>query len=159
MRLSDWRSVAPSPAAVSDKVLAAVEPVLEGLGAEPDPPCWIAWGDDPQVRYTVLALGDAGIVVCHVRVNVPQEGPRASGKLVRWSRVQVGELSVEHQGGHTLVNFQVEGQLLRGVDDEAGPVTAFALDVFAGIDGRPLPSSGGAARRPPLPALPPPAGS
>ena len=71
---------------------------------------------------------------------VPQEGPRAAGKLIRWSRVQLGELGVERQAGHTVVNFQVEGQLLRGVDDEVGRVTEFALDVFAGLDGRPFPS-------------------
>jgi hypothetical protein len=144
MRLSDWGSVAPHANAISDKVIATVEPVLMGLGAEHDPPCWIAWGDDPAARYTILAIADAGLVLCSVRVMVPQEGPRAAGKLVRWSRVQVGELGVERQGGHTVVNFQVEGQLLRGVDDELGRVTGFALDVFAGIDGRPFPSRVGA---------------
>ena len=141
MRLSDWRSVAPHANSVSDKVIATIEPVLTGLGAEQDPPCWIAWGDDPAARYTILALADAGLVLCSVRVMVPQEGPRAAGKLIRWSRVQVGELGVERQAGHTVVNFQVEGQLLRGVDDEVGRVTEFALDVFAGLDGRPFPSA------------------
>ena len=43
MRLSDWRSVAPHANSVSDKVIATIEPVLMGLGAEQDPPCWIAW--------------------------------------------------------------------------------------------------------------------
>ena len=153
MRLSDWRSVAPHANSVSDKVIATIEPVLTGLGAEQDPPCWVAWGDDPAARYTVLALADAGLVLCSVRVMVPQEGPRAAGKLIRWSRVQVGELGVERQAGHTVVNFQVEGQLLRGVDDEVSRVTEFALDVFAGLDGRPFPSRasrqgiGGQARR------------
>jgi hypothetical protein len=71
---------------------------------------------------------------------VPQEGPRAAGKLIRWSRVQVGELGVERQAGHTVVNFQVEGQFFRGVDDEVARVTEFALDVFAGLDGRTFPS-------------------
>ncbi len=140
MRLSEWKAVAPNASCVSAKVLRAVEPVLEGLGAEADPPCWVAWGDDPLIRYTILALSEVGLVTCHVRVNVPQEGPRAAGKLARWPRVQVGELSVENQGGHTLVTFQVESQLLRGVDDEGTRVTKFALDLLAGIDGRPLPS-------------------
>ena len=140
MRLSDWRSVAPHAHSVADRVIATIEPVLTGLGAEQDPPCWIAWGDDPAARYTILALADAGLVLCSVRVMVPQEGPRAAGKLVRWNRVQVGELGVERQAGHTVVNFQVEGQLLRGIDDEVGRVTEFALDVFAGLDGRPFPS-------------------
>jgi hypothetical protein len=150
MRLSDWRSVAPHESSMSPKVIATLEPVLVALGAESDPPCWIAWGDDPAARFTVLALGEAGLVVCSVRINVPQEGPRAAGKLVRWGRVQVGELSVERQGGHTLVSFQAEGQLLRGVDDEVERVTEFALDVLAAIDGRPRRAKAAA------PALPPP---
>ena len=144
MRLSDWRSVAPHADSVSDKVVSTIEPVLVGLGAEPDPHCWFGWGDDPAARYTILALADAGLVLCSVRVMVPQEGPRAAGKLIRWSRVQVGELGVERQAGHTVVNFQVEGQLLRGVDDDVARVTEFALDVFAGLDGRPFPSRAGA---------------
>ncbi len=150
MRLSDWRAAAPHASSVSDKVLAAVEPVLVGLGCDPDPPCWVVWGDDPSVRYSILALCEAGVASCHVRVNVPQEGPRASGKLGRWNRVQIGELSVETQGGHTMVSFQLEGQLLRAVDDDARAVTAFALDVMAGADGRPFPSLAeepGAGRR------------
>ena len=148
MRLSDWRSVAPHANSVSDKVIATIEPVLTGLGAEQDPQCWVAWGDDPAARYTVLALANAGLVLCSVRVMVPQEGPRAAGKLIRWSRVQVGELGVERQAGHTVVNFQVEGQLLRGVDDEVVRVTEFALDVFAGLDARPFPSRARAPQEP-----------
>jgi len=168
MRLGDWRTIAPHPSSMADRVIEVIEPVLMGLGSDVDPPCWVAWGDDPAIRYTILALSDAGVVTCHVRVNVPQEGPRASGKLVRWSRVQTGELSVENQGGHTLVSFQVDGQLLRGVDDEAAQVTEFALDVLAGQDGRPMPSltprggSGKAPRRSgakaAVQALPPPGG-
>ncbi len=143
MRLSEWRTTAPHEESVAAKVLATVEPVLLGLGAEADPPCWIVWGDDPLVRYTILALAEVGLVTCHVRVNVPQEGPRASGKLSRWSRIQVGELSVENQGGHSLTSFQVENQLLRGMGRDGDAVTAFALDLFAGLDGRPIPSLAG----------------
>jgi hypothetical protein len=140
VRLSEWRDVAPHRGSMADKVLEAIEPVLVGLGGEEDPPCWVAWGDDPAVRYTIFALSDAGVITCLVRVNVPQEGPRASGRLIRWNRVQTGELSVENQGGHTMVSFQLESQLVRGVDGEAGQVTEFALDVLAGLDGRPFPS-------------------
>lgn len=91
-------------------------------------------------------------------MNVPQEGPRASGKLTRWSRVQVGELSVENQGGHTLTSFQVDTQLMRGVDAEGTRVTSFAIDLFAGLDGRPMASRSGSTERPsqPRPALPAP---
>ncbi len=159
MRLSEWRAEAPDDRSMAPKVLAAMAPVLAGLGAEPDPPCWVVWGDDPGVRYTVLAVAEAGLITCHVRVNVPQEGPRASGKLTRWSRVQVGELSVENQGGHTLTSFQVDTQLMRGVDAEGARVTSFAIDLFAGLDGRPMPSlsRAGARSSPPArPALPAP---
>jgi hypothetical protein len=128
-------------------VMAAVEPVLVALGAASDPPCWVAWGDDPASRYMVLAIGVPGLAVVNVRVNVPQEGPRASGKLVRWNRVQTGELSIDVTGGHRLLGFQVEGQILRGVDAEADAVTQFALEVFAAIDGRELPSVAAEAER------------
>ena len=76
------------------------------------------------------AIADAGLVTCSIRVNVPQEGPRASGKLVRWSRLQVGELSVENQGGHSLVSFQVESQVLRGSDDAADEIAAARPDLI-----------------------------
>ena len=72
----------------------------------------------------------------HVRVNVPGEGPRASGKVVRWSRVQAGELAVEIQGGHRLVTFQVDTQVLTGADDVADRIADFAQALFAAIDGR-----------------------
>ena len=61
MRLSDWRSRSPHREAMGPKVLAAVEPVLAALGAEPDPRCWVAWGDDPAVRYLVLVPTPAGL--------------------------------------------------------------------------------------------------
>ena len=69
-----------------------------------------------------------------MRVNVPGEGPRASGSLVRWNRLQIGELAVEIQGGHRLLNFQLEGVLLRGHDDSADDVAEFAQAVFVAMD-------------------------
>jgi hypothetical protein len=147
MRLSAWRARAPHRDSMNPKVVSVIEPVLVSLGADADPECWVAWGEDPATRYTVLVISQAGLFVTHVRVNVAQEGPRAAGKLVRWNRVQTGELGIEMQGGHRLLSFQVEGQILRAVDDETALVTAFALDVFAAIDGRALPSAArGAAR-------------
>jgi hypothetical protein len=137
MRLSDWRSRAPHKEALTARVQAVVEPVLSSLGAGPDPSCWIAWGDDPGVRYTILAPTPPGLLVVHVRVNVPQEGPRASGKLTRWNRVQIGELALEMAGGHRLLSFQVESQVLRGSDAAADGIAAFALELYAAIDGRP----------------------
>lgn len=136
MRLTEWPARAPLKDIMAPKVLDVAIPVITGLGAEPDPSCWVAWGDDPGVRYMILVPTAAGLLEIHVRVNVPQEGPRASGKLVRWSRVQTGELAIEMTGGHRLLSFQVEGQVLRGTDAEADEIAAFALELFAAIDGR-----------------------
>ncbi len=135
MLLSDWRGIESHAAALTPKVVAAVEPVLTGLGAEADPDCWIVWGDDPS-RFTVLAPTPAGLVNVHVRVTVPQEGPRAGGKLIRWNHVQIGDFSVETQAGHRLLGFQLEGQLLRAVDLEVDRLSVFVLALLAVMDGR-----------------------
>jgi hypothetical protein len=145
MRLSEWGPRAPHKDSLTPRVVAVVAPVLATLGAGADPDCWIAWGDDPAARYLVLAPADAGLVMVNVRVNVPQEGPRASGKLVRWSRVQTGELTVEMASGHRLLGFQVEGQVLRGADEDADAIAAFASGLFAAMDGRPRPAPGASA--------------
>lgn len=147
MRLSEWRTGAPNREALSGRVLDIVVPVLESLGAEEDPHCWVAWGDDPGIRYLILAPTAAGLVTCSVRLALPGEGPRASGKVIRWHRVQVGELAVESTGGHRLVSFQVETQVLRGADAMADRIGAFALALLAAIDGRPLPDLGARKRR------------
>jgi len=140
MRLSGWRTRAPSQDAVAPKVLAVVEGALSALGAEPDPDCWIAWGDDPAARYLVLAPTPAGLIQVNVRVNAPGEGPRAGGKVIRWSRVQLGELAVEIVGGHRLVTFQIDANVLNGSDEVADDISAFAQVLMAAVDGRPLPS-------------------
>jgi hypothetical protein len=139
MRLSDWRAAAPAKDAVAAKVSAVVDPVLQALGAGPDPHCWVAWGEEAANRFTVFVPTDPGLIVCFVRVNVPGEGPRATTKLVRWSKATIGELAVETQAGHRMLSFQLESQVLRGVDAEADRAAAFALRVIAAIDGRPLP--------------------
>jgi hypothetical protein len=148
MRLSEWRAAAPSREAGSQKVAAQIDPVLAALGADDDPHCWIVWGDEPAVRYTILVPTAAGLVTCFVRVNIPGEGTRASAKLVRWNRVQVGELAIEGAEGHRLLSFQVEGHVLRGTDAEADFVAAFALELFAAADGRPRPERPAATGRP-----------
>jgi hypothetical protein len=140
MRLSEWRASAPAREAVAAKVAAVVDPVLTSLGADPDPHCWIAWGDDPASRFTVFVPTEPGLIVGFVRVNVAGDGPRASSKLVRWSRVSIGELSVDTQAGHRMLSFQLESQVLRGVDADADRAAAFALRVIAAIDGRPIPA-------------------
>lgn len=138
MRLSDWRQRAPHKESMTPKVLAVIEPVLASLGAAPDPSCWIVWGEDPGVRYVMLVPTDAGLLQVLVRVNVPGEGPRASAKVIRWGRLQVGELGLEMVSGHHLLGFQVENHILRGSDDEGDAIASFALEVFAQIDGRPF---------------------
>lgn len=139
MRLSDWRGSSPTRESMTLKVLAVVEPILTAMGAEVDPSCWVVWGDDPAIRYTILVPTPSGLVTCVVRVNIPGEGPRASAKLVRWNRVQLGELAVETQAGHRVTTFQVEQQVLRGADAVAERIAGFAMALFAAVDGRPIP--------------------
>ena len=148
MRLSEWRASAPARDAVGPKVAGVVDPVLKALGAEADPHCWVAWGEEPRNRFTVFVPTEPGLIACFVRVNVAGEGPRATTKLVRWNRVSIGELGVETQAGHRMLSFQLESQVIRGVDAEADRAAAFALRVIAAIDGRPLPAvEEGRARR------------
>jgi hypothetical protein len=147
MRLSEWRKAAPHKDAASAKLAALVDPVLRSLGAEDDPHCWVAWGDEPGTRHTILVPTDAGLISCFVRVNVSGEGPRASAKLVRWNRVQTSELAIETSGSHRLLSFQVEGHVLQGADDVADGIAGFALDVFAAMDGRPRPQPRPSPRR------------
>jgi hypothetical protein len=147
MRLSEWRARGKSRDATAAKVWATVDPILTGLGAEPDPHAWVAWGDDPAIRFTVYVPTAAGMISCFVRVNISGEGPRATAKLLRWSRVQIGELSLETQAGHRLLTFQLEQQVIRAVDGEADLAAAFALDLFAAMDGRPAPVQARGRRR------------
>lgn len=142
MRLSGWRAKAPFKDAVTPKVVATIESALGVLGADLDPECWVAWGDDPRIRYQIFSPTPAGLVHLHVRVGVPGEGPRASGKILRWNRVQLGELAVEIQAGHRLVTFQVEAQPFNGADAAADAIAAFAAELFAAVDGRPAPTPG-----------------
>jgi hypothetical protein len=147
MRLSEWAAAAPNRDAASARVLDVARPVLVTLGAEEDPHAWVLWGEDSAVRYLIMAISPVGLVICHVRVNVPGEGPRVSGKLVRWSRVQVGELDVEAGGGHRMVSVQIEQQVLRGMDADVDRVGGFVLAVLAAIDGRPMPDPDAAVGR------------
>jgi hypothetical protein len=146
MRLSEWRAAAPSKEAVAAKVTAVVDPVVASFGVGDDPDGWVAWGEEPSSRFTILVPTIAGLLTCYVRVNVPGEGPRAAAKLLRWNRVQLGELAIETQGGHRLLSFQVEQLVLRGADEEADRIAAFAMDLFAAVDGRPIPERGPAPK-------------
>jgi hypothetical protein len=142
MRLSEFAAAAKAPAAVAPNVLATLTPILVALGAGEDPEGWLTWIEEAADRWTFLAPTAAGLVTCHVRVNVPGEGPRTSAKVSRWSRVQVGELSMESTpGGHRVASFQLDSAILRGGDADADIVAAFALAVFAAMDGRPTVAS------------------
>ncbi len=141
MRLSDWRRSAPYRDSLGPKVLGVVGPVMRGLGAEEDPHAWVFWGDDAAIRFLIFVITPAGLVSCHVRVNVPGEGPRASGKLTRWTRVQIGEVTVETGvGGRLVTAGQIENQVMRVAGDEAELAARFLQGVLAAIDGRPIPS-------------------
>jgi hypothetical protein len=147
MRLSEWRRTAPSREAGTARLAAIVDPVLAALGADDDPQAWVAWGEEPGVRHTILIPAGAGLISCFVRVNVPGEGPRISAKLIRWNRVQTSELAIETSGSHRLLSFQVEGHVLQGADKTADGIAAFALEVLAAIDGRPRPEPRRVSRR------------
>jgi hypothetical protein len=136
MRLSEWRATASSPESLGPAVELAVVSVLTSLGAKPDPDCWILWGDDLLVRWFLMASTSAGLLEVSVRVNVPQEGPRAAGKLVRWDHVQVGDFQVEAHSGHRLLSFQIESHVLHAVDAECDAMGAFIQGIFAATDGR-----------------------
>ncbi len=155
MRLSGWRAKAPGRDGISAKVMDAVGSILEALGADRDPHCWVTWGDETGSRWTLLAPCSPGLAVVNVRAGGPEEGPRAAGRLIRWGKVQLGELSAEAERGHRLVMFQIEGQPIRGADDGADEVAAFAGLALAGLEGRPMPDLDLRARRRPAPATPP----
>jgi hypothetical protein len=147
MRLSDWRAAAPNRESLGPRVVPVLEPVLAALGAESNPHLWISWGEDPRFRYTIFALTPGGVGICVIRPGQGGEGPRITAKLVRWGRVQLGELDVETQQAHRLLTVQLEGHVLKGVDSEADRVARFVHAVMAGIDGRQMPSLEEPARR------------
>ena len=138
MRLSEFVAASRQPVAVAPEVLETLIPVLTALGAGADPEGWLAWGEDAANRWLFVAPTTAGLVTCHVRTHVPGEGPRVSAKVSRWSRVQVGELSMETTpGGHRVASFQLDSLVLHGGDADADAVAAFARSVLGAMDGRP----------------------
>jgi len=147
MRLSGWRTRAPGRGGIDQKVIDPVGAILSALGADPDAHSWVTFGDESGSRWTLMAPCPAGLAAVNVRPGGAGEGSRASGRLIRWSKVQVGELAAETERGHRVVMFQLEGQPIRGVDDSAEEVAAFAALVLAGVEGRPLPDLDAVARR------------
>jgi hypothetical protein len=157
MLLGEWRKTAPNRECLSSKVLAVLKPVLTDLGADGDPECWVLWGEDPEFKYSIMAPTQAGLITVAVRVGgMGGDGPRATAKLVRWSKLTVGELSIEAASGHRIVAVQVEGQVLKGTDEEADQICEFCRGLLAGIDGRAFQPVGPVyvAAAPPVVAVP-----
>lgn len=146
MRLSEWRAKPPVREALGPRTMAVVAPVLGVMGIEPDPQAWVQWGDDPGTKYSIFVPLPAGLVIVSVR-NLGELGYRAAAKMVRWSRVQLGDLSVETEGAHRMISFQLESMVLRGADDVADAIGRFALVVFAAVEGRPWPAFDTPGRR------------
>jgi hypothetical protein len=146
MRLSEWRAKAPVRDALGTKTMAIVTPVLGVMAIEEDPQAWVQWGDDPGTKYSIFVPLAAGLAIVNVR-NLGAAGYRAAGKVIRWSRVQLGDLSVETEGPHRMVSFQLESNVLRGADAVADAVGRFALVVFAAVEGRPWPPFDAPGRR------------
>src|SRR5450830_643348 len=136
VRLSQWRKAAPTEGAMNDRVLAVVGPVLADLGAERDPECWVAWGEEPDLRYSLLAPTLAGLITVAIRFTSPEDGPRVIAKLVRWSKVSVSELGLDSGGGHRMVAVQVENLVLKGMDEAADRICEFVRILIAGVDDR-----------------------
>ncbi|MGA2512524.1 MAG: hypothetical protein ABSG37_02745 [Candidatus Limnocylindrales bacterium] len=136
MRLNEWRKTAGPKELLNDRVLTVLGPVLTDLGAALDPECWVVWGDDPEVRYSVLAPTIAGLIIVTVRPTGSVDGPRATGKLVRWPKLSISELGVEASGGHRIVAVQVENIVLKGMDGEADRICEFVRELIAGVDDR-----------------------
>jgi len=136
MQLGEWRKKAPNRECMSNAVFNVLMPVLTDLGASADPDCWVQWGEDPEIRYLVMVPTRAGLISTAVRVNTGPDGPRATGKLIRWARLQMSELSVESEAGHRVVAVQVEGQVLKGTDADADRICEFVRGLIAAVDGR-----------------------
>ena len=136
MRLSEWRKKAPTKESMSSRVLAVLKPLLVDLGADADADCWVAWGDDPEYRYSILAPTVAGLISVAVRLSGPDDGPRVTARLIRWPKVAVTELGIEASGGQRLVAVQVESLVLKGIDDEADRICEFVRGLIAAIDDR-----------------------
>lgn len=136
MQLGEWRKKAPNRECMSNAVFNVLKPVLTDLGASEDPDCWVQWGEDPEIRYLVMVPTRAGLISTAVRVNTGPDGPRATGKLIRWARLQMSELSVESAAGHRVVAVQVEGQVLKGTDGDADRICEFVRGLIAAADGR-----------------------
>ena len=52
MRLSEWRAGCPAPGRRNRARSPPSWTRVLAFGAEPDPHCWVAWGEEPAIRFT-----------------------------------------------------------------------------------------------------------
>jgi hypothetical protein len=135
MRFADWQATPEGSRYLSDRLVKLIESAAHTLGARDATPCYVAWGEQPEARFQVMLSTDGGLAIFSVRANVPQEGPRLSGRLVRWARVQVGELTFEAHSGHVQVSAQFEGQVLLGLDAAGERIAEWMTEVYRRVDG------------------------
>jgi hypothetical protein len=134
MRFAEWRDGPEGRQRLPEKVIFLIETVTQTLGADGEVSCYVVRGDQPDSRFQVLAATSAGLMALNVRVNLPQEGPRVSGRLVRWGRVQAGEVAIEGHGGHVQVSAQFEGAVLQGLDSAAREIAVWMTEVYRNLD-------------------------
>ncbi|MGC8634130.1 MAG: hypothetical protein ACP5VP_05630 [Candidatus Limnocylindrales bacterium] len=135
MRFADWQATPEGSRYLTDRLVPLIESAARTLGAHDATPCYVAWGDQPEARFQVMLSTDGGLGIFNVRVSVPQEGPRLSGRLVRWARVQAGEVTFEAHSGHIQVSAQFEGQVLLGLDEAGERIAEWMTEVYRRVDG------------------------
>jgi hypothetical protein len=136
MRLTEWRRKAPVRESMDAQVMAVLEKVLADLGAEQDPECFVAWGEDPTLRYSILVPVVAGLVAIAVRTTAGAGDARANARLIRWPKLAIGEFAIEADAQHRLAAVQVESFVLKGVDAEADEICEFVRGLVIAADGR-----------------------
>ena len=92
MRLSEWRATRATQGRDDAEGAGRHRADPGGAWRGHDPIVLDRVGRRPGRPLRVLVPTDAGLLQVLVRVNVPGEGPRASAKVIRWSRLQLGEL-------------------------------------------------------------------
>ena len=136
MRLSEWRTKAPVQDSMDERVMSVLRTVLIALGADPDPDCWVIWGEDSQTRYSVLVPVAAGLVAVAVRTPSGAGEARAMARLVRWPKLPIGEFSIDAGEERRAVAVQLESFVLKGSDEEADRICEFVRGLVIQADNR-----------------------
>ena len=135
MQFSDWCETDEGRRRIPEPLVTLIGNAMRTLGVPLDAPAHVIWGDQPGQRFMVMLACDAGLAILGVRPSTPQEGPRVSGRLLRWSRVQVGELAIEAHHGHVQASAQMEGQVLQGLDAAGAQVAGWMAEVYRRVEG------------------------